>query len=788
MPFANSRADGLFPVERFGRGSLFWAAILIVFWQPLFGGASFLIRDAAHFYPPQWEWAQHEWRLGRIPLWNPYQNLGEPHLADSTSSVLYPGKLMFALPLNFRLLYNWYLVLHLGLAAFNMYGFVRSRRGSADAAGLAAISYAFSGTILFAYSNAPFLVGGAWLPLALNLSAQLVTNENRRSVVPLAMVLALVVLGGDPQLAYEIVLLLALLIWQSGRVARKATDDGKTATTRSLHRLGYASAACGLAVLLAAVQVLPSVVKTVRSERAAFDSPRSVYEALQVGTIPTNALLGHAGTVAGQPQRTYDFSVGPWRWLELLWPNIGGRMFPQNSRWMSALSAEGRVWTPSLYLGLIPAVLAIRRLGRLRSLPPVQYWLAISTLIALFGGLGVYGLGWLLAEFRGLRGQPPVSEPLGWAFGGIYWFMTLVLPGFAQFRYPAKLWTLATLGLSFLAAAEWDHQKFYRGSHGVGRVFIGLAGMSMALLLMLLFMKTPFVHFLALLGVADEVFGPLDGGLAHRDCLWACGQSAAVAAIAAMLLQWRTSIHQATAGRLLLLITLVELIFAHSWLVATAVLPAVRVPTESTLPPERVVRTAERLTRPATWETTSSPGRLCEVVTWDRQHLFPHYQIYAGKSLWPATTTIKSLDLEILLAELEQQPPDALADKIKTALSAAPRAWIVHEITRLPPLRSSSPDAVRARIRQIWFSQPRDFFQEAVVESDALADFHPAPSQITADESCQVSDYGPQRTELAVKLRQPGLIVLGDSYDPGWKIFFRKAGSATWVTAAANSY
>ena len=37
-----------------------------------------------------------------------------------------------------------------------------------------------------------------------------------------------------------------------------------------------------------------------------------------------------------------------------------------------------------------------------------------------------------------------------------YWWMTVVLPGFRQFRFPAKLFTFTALGLAALAGIGWD--------------------------------------------------------------------------------------------------------------------------------------------------------------------------------------------------------------------------------------------------------------------------------------------------------------------------------------------
>ena len=58
---------------------------------------------------------------GRVPLWNPYENIGVPLVGENTTSVFYPGKLLFALPLDYTWLYNVYIVSHVVLAAATAY-------------------------------------------------------------------------------------------------------------------------------------------------------------------------------------------------------------------------------------------------------------------------------------------------------------------------------------------------------------------------------------------------------------------------------------------------------------------------------------------------------------------------------------------------------------------------------------------------------------------------------------------------------------------------------------------
>src|SRR5262245_13766677 len=85
---------------------------LCIFARALFYHEVLAFRDAGNFFYPLFEWQCQEWRAGRIPLWNPYDGLGVPVLADSTSSVLYPGKLLFALPFDFATRFNLYVMGH----------------------------------------------------------------------------------------------------------------------------------------------------------------------------------------------------------------------------------------------------------------------------------------------------------------------------------------------------------------------------------------------------------------------------------------------------------------------------------------------------------------------------------------------------------------------------------------------------------------------------------------------------------------------------------------------------
>ena len=122
-----------------------WSTILIagvpflaMFGTVLFGDAIFAYRDIEHFYYPLFHWIDAEWRAGRIPLWSPLEYNGIPIVGDATSSVFYPAKIVFFLPLDFGLRFKLYVlghvlfaqrahVCHRGLRQFDQFVFLLRR-------------------------------------------------------------------------------------------------------------------------------------------------------------------------------------------------------------------------------------------------------------------------------------------------------------------------------------------------------------------------------------------------------------------------------------------------------------------------------------------------------------------------------------------------------------------------------------------------------------------------------------------------------------------------------------
>lgn len=804
----------------------------------MFHGELLAHRDAAHFYYPLLKFVHAEWSAGRVPLWNPHENLGLPLAAVGMTSVFYPGQLLFRLPLPYATLFAAYTVAHLLLAAGTTFRTARSLGSSIEGSGIAALSYAFGSVVLFQTTNVVYLVGAAWLPLALLCAVRLATTRRPPWALGLGGVLALMFLGGDPQTAYHaglLAVLFSLIVWRAERrlqhVAKASPEDASDSTLWS--RVALLAQAALVAGGLAAVQMVPSLELTRLSDRYAFDRPRSLYEVpaylLREKREPANghgdeardlARPWYAGLLAVPAREPYShdaqieqFSVGPWRLAELLWPNVAGRQFPIYRRWLDSLPAEGRTWVPSLYIGVIPLVLALTAF-RLRNATPEVQWLSGSLLLATVASFGGYGPGWLAGEILHATGRGSPGElPLGGGCGGLYWLGNLLLPGYVQFRYPAKWLVVAALALSLLSARGFDAAVGGQ-TRVLRRMLLAIAGLSLLGVVAALAISPWWNGWFATMR-ASSLLGPFDADGARRDVLFAFAQSALVALAAWWMLMRR----HGSAAALFVLLVVVDLGLANRWLVPTA--PRALWQTDSPLaeklidqggpPAERVYRS--RRWYPAAWLTTSSPDRLAEAIAWERATLAPRYHLAERLTLLGPPFPLMTSDMLMVVAELrareasgdertlneaiallgasdrigplEERPgehgsevvagtlPDVRASKIPAPL---PRAWIASQVAVVEPIDERDLRAVRERTEEVLFppggrSDPR----AAVVETDSpIAPKRTAAAQVgdrnDATDRCAIVVDEPQRVEIEAVLSRPGLVVLGDQYFPGWRL------------------
>lgn len=767
------------------------APLLWFFGGVLWRGDVLDFRDISHYYRPLWHWTSNEWSQGRVPLWCDLDGLGMPIHADPTATIFYPGQLLLVLPLDFTTRLNLYLVAHLLLAAVLLYRTARTWQASRAGAVAGALCYAYGGHVLFQYCNPIYLVGAAWLPLVVLATERTYHMRSWRWAAALAAALAMLILGGDPQSAYHALLLAGLLAWLMRSQKPSAAPEGRSSLFVRSRPLWLLGGAFALAGALAAVQLLPALEWSARSERAIVDAPRSVWELTRDSRLAMGVLQDPPRH--SHHERIYDFSVAPWRWPEFVWPNIGGRMFPIHQRWMSALPAEGRVWSPSLYLGLIPLVSALAVFSLRRKADPRTRWCAWMIVMGLLGSLGAYGIGWLWEEIRcGVLGGDAADKSVFGAVGGLYWWLVTVLPGYVQFRYPAKLMLLTSLGVALLAARGWEHLFSSDQPVPSRRILIGWSLLALGSLAALVAIRSAQPWLAA--APTEFPFGALDVSGAISDVTRSALHALTVATCLACLIWFRDLLSGRIAMALAVAITVIDLSCANGWMISASPPLAIAPPqtqSDGTALSMRSRIYRQRLPRDFHEQPLdASIHRLTELGRWERATLAEKTSLEQGQNLANMTNALEPADLAALWRQVNRESDATAAMQMlgvdttltpaagllkpettrRDRLSSQPPAYFADVIEQTSPAERGTqkhlqavPSYILKRLQEL---PPGQGF--AVVESDAPLD---ALLKIAAhDEADTLSLSRPRPTEVIVQTRTASsrLLVLADYDAPGW--------------------
>ena len=224
------------------------AEVLVFFRHILFFGHYAIPWDFSYYHLSQAWFIARSLARGALPLWDPYTYCGMPFHANLTAQVFYPPTLAAVLLSNWtgggHLLYwlELQLAAHVLLAGVFTYRLVR-RLGAGTAAALAgATIYQLGAYTASQAEHLGAIDAAAWLPLAWLCVIELSQRFRWRWLAALAIALAMSLLAGFPAstaVVFVTTLLLAAIV--------------------APRKLVYTAVAAVWAVLLAAIQVLPTV-------------------------------------------------------------------------------------------------------------------------------------------------------------------------------------------------------------------------------------------------------------------------------------------------------------------------------------------------------------------------------------------------------------------------------------------------------------------------------------------------------------------------------------------------
>ena len=614
-----------------------WPLLLITFiwfavFLPMMSGQTVVaFRDSAYLYYPLFKWIDSVWASGHLPLWNPYDNYGVPVVADGSSSVFYPGKLIFfARILSFEARYGIYLAIHIWIAAMGAYRFARQLRCSRAGSTVAGFSYAFGGSVLFQVTNVIYLVSSAWLPFALASVWRLQKTNRPIWALNTGVFCSLMILGGDPQMTYHVGLIAATTLffaWLRRRRNTGGTRVRQSAIQQAIWPLVNLGVIVAVTTALSAIQLLPSMEYARVSERAHFTAPRNIYEAISTLDLETASFDQATRGMLNQPftethlDHVYQFSQPPWSLTELLWPNVSGRPFPTHQRWASALPGADRMWTPTLYVGCLTFLLALMGVNFFGK-PRTRAWVTHWTFFFAIASFGWYGIVWALRE---LSGDPAMLGAKANYVGGFYWLMMIALPKYVMFRYPAKLFVIASLGICLLAGLSFSQIQRTRSTQTLRKFYLLLSSSLVLTLLAAVLLQTDEVkEFFGVISF-DPIWGPFQDQAALTSLLYALAHTSISFISFAVLLSLGK--HPKSGNYLaaaVILLVCIDVLVANRYLTIETDSAAFR--------EARVAEDIEFLPRyPTGWSVNTSEQRIEELVAWQQQVAFPKWHLLIPK-------------------------------------------------------------------------------------------------------------------------------------------------------------
>lgn len=283
-------------------------------------------------FVPWWAWAWETLLDGQLPLWNPLVGMGAPLIANYQSALFYPPYWLY---FGFYVLGGiramaWaqglMVVLHLIWAGTGMAALTRRLGFGRLAQTVSGLAFSLSGYLVARAWFASINAAVAWLPWVLLMAFDAVQAPKvLKNWLKLGMVMALQLLSGHAQTTWYTLVLAA--IWVAFLAWQKAPQDGKllskvTAALKFELRFGIAAI---LAAALAAVQLLPTAVYLMQSQRAS----------------------------AVEMEFALNYSFWPWRFLGLIAPDLFGSPV-RGDFW-----GYGNFWEDAIYIGLMPFLLVL---------------------------------------------------------------------------------------------------------------------------------------------------------------------------------------------------------------------------------------------------------------------------------------------------------------------------------------------------------------------------------------------------------------------------------------------
>ena len=190
--------------------ALFFASLL--FFYDLFKGRYLLTeRDLGpYFIPPRFFWVESIKHFD-FPLWNPYQFSGHPFFANPQHALLYPFNVLFFL-LPFDVAFNGIILLHFFLGGLFTYLFLKDLKVNSTGALISGLIFMLSGYLLSVHSLLTILLSSVWMPLIMMFFRRAMIGQGFKNEILTAMLITISFFGGGIEIVYGNFFVLLIMV------------------------------------------------------------------------------------------------------------------------------------------------------------------------------------------------------------------------------------------------------------------------------------------------------------------------------------------------------------------------------------------------------------------------------------------------------------------------------------------------------------------------------------------------------------------------------------------------
>ncbi|MFH1825505.1 MAG: YfhO family protein [Candidatus Firestonebacteria bacterium] len=375
--------------------SILTGLIILFFFDILFLDNVFCFRDIYRYFYPYKLYASNCIRSGEVPLWNPYISSGSPFFATLQSQVFYPLSIIhYILPFNYG--FQLFIIIHFFFAGLFVYILCNELKLSPLSSFTSAIIFTFSGYLVSVVDMVSTLSSVIWLPLVfMCFHKALFENLAHKKffyILLLSVLIGIEFLGGEPTIIYGTVIL--LIVYNTIFIKQK----------NSVYILPVAGI---ISLLLVAFQFLPFMELLRYSDRIHLSAKIS-YQSNLFWSLP--------------PEHIFNFFI----------PKLFGDI---TKRYVGSYDIS-QLWLKSFYIGILPLILSIYALLNLRKEKEkrkvkIMYFFTGVFIVSILLSFGSYNF--------------------------LYRIFYDFLPGFKLIRYPVKFLFLATFSISIIAGFGIDY-------------------------------------------------------------------------------------------------------------------------------------------------------------------------------------------------------------------------------------------------------------------------------------------------------------------------------------------